>query len=180
MITPYENSIYLVINGLSKVGRASVRKGKLLISLQSRVGVKGDKEVPAPPIFAINKISGFSSGFSYYWHCPANFTPNWHTWWWCPCFSVVPEALHEASPGPLKGTMTAQKAIQGSQMKTRELMGGMEKKCFPQQRVTDLPSGQIKVFFTFLVPNYLIACNLPAPVYFILYCCLVRIQMSDN
>ena len=38
--------------------------------------------------------------------------------------SVVPETTHEASWGPLKGAMSAQKALQGSERETRELLGG--------------------------------------------------------
>ena len=38
-----------------------------------------------------------------------------------PCISVVPEATHEAS---LKGAMSAQKALQGSETETRALLGG--------------------------------------------------------
>ena len=44
----------------------------------------------------------------------------------CPCFSVVPEAMHEASQGPEKGAMSAQKALRGSETETRELLGGTE------------------------------------------------------
>ena len=43
----------------------------------------------------------------------------------CPC-TVVPEAMHEESRGPLKSAMSAQKALQGSDTETRELLGGME------------------------------------------------------
>ena len=46
--------------------------------------------------------------------------------WWCPCISVVPEAMHEASRGPLKGAVSAQKALQGSKTETRELLGGTD------------------------------------------------------
>ena len=31
-------------------------------------------------------------------------------YWWCPCFSVVLEATHETSRGPLKGAVSAQKS----------------------------------------------------------------------
>ena len=48
-----------------------------------------------------------------------------HTWWCC-CISVVPEATHEASRGPEKGAMSAQKGLQGSETETRELLGGTE------------------------------------------------------
>ena len=50
-----------------------------------------------------------------------------HTWR-CPCFSVVPEATHEASRGPLKGAVSAQKALQGSKTETRQLLGGTKEK----------------------------------------------------
>ena len=42
--------------------------------------------------------------------------------------SVVLEATHEASQGPLKGAVSAQKALQESEMETRELLGGTEEK----------------------------------------------------
>ena len=32
--------------------------------------------------------------------------------------------MHEASQGPFKGAVSAQKAIQGSETETRELLGG--------------------------------------------------------
>ena len=44
----------------------------------------------------------------------------------CPCISVVPEAAHEASRGPLKGAASAQKVLQVSETETRELLGGTE------------------------------------------------------
>ena len=40
--------------------------------------------------------------------------------------SVVLEATQEASRGPLKGTVSAQKAPQGSEAETRELLEGTE------------------------------------------------------
>ena len=41
-----------------------------------------------------------------------------------PCISVVPEATHKASQGPLKGAVSAEKALQGSETETGELLGG--------------------------------------------------------
>ena len=41
---------------------------------------------------------------------------------------VVPEAIHEASRRPLERAVSAQKALQGSEMETRELLGGPEEK----------------------------------------------------
>ena len=40
--------------------------------------------------------------------------------------SVVPEATHKASRGPLKGAVSAQKGLRGSETETRELLGGTE------------------------------------------------------
>ena len=40
--------------------------------------------------------------------------------------TVVPEATYEASRGPLKGAVSAQKALRGSETETRELLGGTE------------------------------------------------------
>ena len=48
-----------------------------------------------------------------------------HTWW-CPCISVVLEAMQEASCRPLRGAVSAQKALRGSETETRELLGGTE------------------------------------------------------
>ena len=45
---------------------------------------------------------------------------------WCPCISVVPDATHEASRGPEKDAVSAQKALQWSETETRELLGGTE------------------------------------------------------
>ena len=39
---------------------------------------------------------------------------------------VVLEATHEASRGPEKGAVSAQKALRGSETETRELLGGTE------------------------------------------------------
>ena len=54
--------------------------------------------------------------------------------WLCPCFSVVPKATYEASQGPLKGTVSAEKALQGSETETRELLGGTEEKSISPMR----------------------------------------------
>ena len=56
----------------------------------------------------------------------------------CPCISVVPEATHEASQGPLKGTVSAKKALQGSETETRELLGGTEEKTHLPKAPSDL------------------------------------------
>ena len=53
---------------------------------------------------------------------------------WCSCFPVVLEATHEVSQGPLKGTVSAQKALQGSEKETRELLGGTEETCVSSTR----------------------------------------------
>ena len=42
--------------------------------------------------------------------------------------SVVLEATHEASQSPLEGIVLATKALQGSGMETRELLGGLKDK----------------------------------------------------
>ena len=42
-------------------------------------------------------------------------------------FSVVLEVMHEASPEPLKGAVSAQRALQGSETEARELLGGTKK-----------------------------------------------------
>ena len=45
---------------------------------------------------------------------------------WCPCVSVVPEAMHEASRDPSKGVVSAQKALRESEMETMEFLGRTE------------------------------------------------------
>ena len=57
--------------------------------------------------------------------------------------SVVPEAMHEVSRGHLKVVVSAQKAIQGSETKTRELLEVTEGNSVSQCGVIDLPSRQI-------------------------------------
>ena len=52
----------------------------------------------------------------------------------CPCISVVPEATHEASRGPEKGDVSAQKALRGSETETRELLGGTEENSVSSMR----------------------------------------------
>ena len=44
--------------------------------------------------------------------------------------------------GPLKGTVSAQKVLEGSKTETRELLGGTKEKSFPRRGVIDLPSEQ--------------------------------------
>ena len=43
-----------------------------------------------------------------------------------PCFSVVAGAMHKASQGTLKGTLSPQESLQGSKTEMRELLGGTE------------------------------------------------------
>ena len=47
---------------------------------------------------------------------------------------LVPEATHKASQGTLKGTVSAEKALQGSKTETRELLGGTEENSVPPTR----------------------------------------------
>ena len=51
------------------------------------------------------------------WRCPPRLAR--HTWP-CPCISVVPEATHKVSLGSMKGAVSAQKALQGSETETWE------------------------------------------------------------
>ena len=55
--------------------------------------------------------------------------------------------MHEASRGPLKGAVSAQKALQGPEAETREMLGGMEENRVSRRRVIDLPYRQINDFF---------------------------------
>ena len=54
--------------------------------------------------------------------------------------------MHEASRGPEKGAVSAEKALRGSEMETRELLGGTEENSVSPMRVIDLPSRQINEF----------------------------------
>ena len=62
--------------------------------------------------------------------------------------SVVPGATVPASRGPLKGTMSAQKAFHGSETESRELLEERKRIVFPRRGVIDLHSKQINYFFT--------------------------------
>ena len=83
------------------------RLGKTLLFFRNRGG-------PGPPIvvttktnaFSTNALSRFASLIPDGVHSAAHLTR-------CPCFSVVPEAMHEANQWPLKGTVSAQKALLG-------------------------------------------------------------------
>ena len=77
---------------------------------------------------------------------------------------MVPEAMHEASRGPLKGAVSAQKALQGSETETRELLGGTAENSVSLMRGR-LPFRQINDFFTHLALQYLIAFDPPVSTY---------------
>ena len=47
---------------------------------------------------------------------------------------MVPQARREASQGPEKGAVSAQKALQGSETETRELLGGTKEKSISPTR----------------------------------------------
>ena len=64
--------------------------------------------------------------------------------WLCPCFSVVPEATHKASQGPLKVAVSSQK---GPRRRRGSCWEERKRKVFPQHRVIDLPSSQVNDFF---------------------------------
>ena len=92
--------------------------------------------------------------------------------WQCPCFSVVVlEATDEASQGPLKGALSAQKALQVSETEARELLGGMEEKSFTLrgifhqlifvQEILLLPESHMEhIFFVFCVQSVVSRLNL--------------------
>ena len=52
--------------------------------------------------------------------------------------------MHEASRGPLKGVVSAQKALQGSETETRELLGGTEEN--PDEGSLICPPGKSMIF----------------------------------
>ena len=57
--------------------------------------------------------------------------------------------MHEASRGPLKGAVSAQKAFQGSETKTTELLGGTEENSVsPDEGSLICPPGKSMIFFT--------------------------------
>ena len=62
----------------------------------------------------------------------------------CSSLSVVTEATHEVSQGPLIGTVSAQKSPSRVQTETRELLGGMEEKSVSRRGAL--------IFFTFWPP----------------------------
>ena len=86
-----------------------------------------------------------------------------HTWR-CPFISEGPVATHEGIRWPLKGTVSAQKNLQGSETETRDLLGGTEGKKVSQWGMGSLicPPGK-SMSFTYLAPYDLIACDLPGP-----------------
>ena len=82
----------------------------------------GRKRGPGPSKFREQKEVRFQK-MKVYVNCSWLLRLSQQTWL-CPYISVVPEAMHEASQGPLKGAISAQKAHQGSETETRELLGG--------------------------------------------------------
>ena len=68
--------------------------------------------------------------------CPQIYAP-WRNNGKCPCMSAVPDATHEASRGPEKGAVSAQKALRGSETETRELLGGTEENSVSPMRGLD-------------------------------------------
>ena len=54
--------------------------------------------------------------------------------------------MYQASQGPLKDTVSAQKAHQGSETETRELLGGTGENRVSRRGVIDLPARQINDF----------------------------------
>ena len=86
---------------------------------------------------------------------PPSLAP--HTW--CPCISVVPKHRMRRGWGPLKGALSAQKTLQGSETEMRELLEERKTKGFPWQGVIGLPQRQINNFYLSGLPNIWV----PAP-----------------
>ena len=64
--------------------------------------------------------------------------------WHCPCISGWKQ---HTMRGLLKGAMSAQKAFQGSEMETRELLGGMEENSVsPKEGSLIGPPGKSMIF----------------------------------
>ena len=56
--------------------------------------------------------------------------------------------------GPLKGAMSAQKVLQGSETETRELLGGMKEYCvLPDEGSLICPPGKSTIFITNYTQN---------------------------
>ena len=70
-----------------------------------------------------------------------------HTWR-CPCISVVPEATHEASRGPEKGTVSAQKGFKRVRDGDEWVAGrnGREQ-CFPNEGSLICPPGKSMICY---------------------------------
>ena len=92
-------------------------------------------------VFSTNAQSRFASAVFDYILWPLCVAPSR-----CPCLSVVPEEMYKASWGPLKGSMSAEKALQGSEAETRELLEGTTENSVSPIGVIDLPSRQINEF----------------------------------
>ena len=88
--------------------------------------------------FSTNAQSRFASVVIYAVLGPLRL--EWHTWQ-CPCFSIAPEATHEASRGPLKRVVSAPKALQEFETEM-ELLGGTEEKSVLWHWVIGMPSRQ--------------------------------------
>ena len=80
------------------------------------------------------------------WRCAGTSAPSVAPWCQCPYFSVGPKAMHEASWGPEKGTVSAQKALQGSETETRDLQGKLQTTMFPDEESLICPSGKSMIF----------------------------------
>ena len=58
--------------------------------------------------------------------------------------------MHEASRKLLKGAVSAQKALQGSETETRELLVGAEQNSIFSTGVIDLPTRKINSYYVYL------------------------------
>ena len=65
----------------------------------------------------------------------------------CPCFSIVPEAMHEASRGPLKEAVSAEKPFKGVGWRRGRCWEELQRIVFSQLGIIDFPSRQINDFF---------------------------------
>ena len=104
---------------------------------QSRIGVKSACSTNAQSRFALAVLDGLLAP-------PCLVRHNWR----CPCISVVLQATHMASRGSLKGAVSAQKALQGSETETRELLGGTEENSVPPMRGHWFALQENRWFFT--------------------------------
>ena len=67
--------------------------------------------------------------------------------WDLRAYHDTPNGVLVSLCGPLKGAVSAEKALQGSKTEMRELLGGMEKIGFPVKGSLICPTGKPVIFY---------------------------------